>query len=206
VSERAGQWCGSSIGHPHAGAAGDRRRDRGVAKLYPGVVDLRLIVLHRRGVLRDQRDLRVTLLHADRILRDQLLVALQIELGIGEQGLVERLGGDDLVELCLKRTGVDLGKKIACLHVLTLDEDHFVQGSVDASTDGHGVVGLNRAKTGKVNWHIACLRHRGSRRRRGFEQFPQQHPQADSGQADQGATQRMYNDDGHAPATGVKLQ
>jgi hypothetical protein len=140
--------------------------------------------------------------HADRILRDQLPVGLKIELGIGEQGLVTRLGGAGLVELCLKRTGVDLGKKIACLHVLTLDEDHFVQSPVD----NHDVVRLNRAETGKVKWHIACLHHRGSRRQRGFEQFPQQHPQADSGQADQGATQRMYNDDRHAPATGVKLQ
>ena len=131
--------------------------------------------------------------------RGQLLVALQIELGIGEQRFVVRLGGDDLVELRLIGTRVDLGEQIAGLHVLALDEDDFVQGPVDANVDGHGVVGLNRAEPGEINRHVAGLRHRGDHRYRrngrhgrGFEQFPQQQPQADPGQADRTAPQKNH--------------
>ena len=125
-------------------------------------------------------------------LHGQLLVALQIELGIGEQRFVVRLGGYDLVELCLIGTAVDLGEQIAGPHVLTLDEDDFVQRPVDANMDGHGVVGLNRAEPGQINGHFAGLRHCGNHRYRrngrhghGFEQFPQEQPQADPRQADQ---------------------
>jgi hypothetical protein len=167
--------------------------DRGVTKLNRGVVDLRLIVVDRRDVLRNQRDLRVALLRRDRFLRGQPLVALQIEPGIGEQRFVARLGSEDLVKLCLIGTGVDLGEQIAGLHVLTLDEDDFVQGSVDANPDGHGVIGLNRAEPGEINRRVAHLRcrddhryRRNSQRGRGFEQFPQEQSQAYRGQADQG--------------------
>ena len=67
---------------------GDRRDDAAIGQVELLRVDLRLVGLHRRLVLRDQRDLRVAGLLRDRVLRDQRVVALQVELGVFQQRLV----------------------------------------------------------------------------------------------------------------------
>ena len=84
-----------------AGAAGDRRDDRGVAEDGARVVDRGLVELDLRLELRDQRLLGVDLLLVDGVGRRQARVALEIEPGIGELRLVLRLLGDRLIVLRL---------------------------------------------------------------------------------------------------------
>ena len=65
-----------------ADAPADRRGDARVGELQPGVVDRRLVGLHRALVLPHQRFLRVDLLLRDRVLREQRPVALEVELRV----------------------------------------------------------------------------------------------------------------------------
>ena len=76
------------VDHAQADAAGERRDDPRVGDVELGGVDLRLVDDQRGLVLAHQRLLGVELLAGDRILRDQLLVALEVDLGVLEQRLV----------------------------------------------------------------------------------------------------------------------
>ena len=69
---------------PDAGAAVDRRDDGGVAKRCLRVLDRRLIGLHLRRILRHQRPLGVGLLAVDGVGGGELLVANEVDFGVGE--------------------------------------------------------------------------------------------------------------------------
>ena len=114
------------VDHAHAGAAGDRRDDLGVAQHGHCVVDRRLIALHLRFELRDQRLLRIGLLLRAGVHRGEARVAFQIDARIGERRLVLRLLGDGLVVLRLIGARIDLGEHEALLDVLA-----FLEGDLD---------------------------------------------------------------------------
>jgi hypothetical protein len=71
-----------------------------------------LIGLDRRLVLAHERLLRVDLLLGDRVLREQRLVALEVDLRVGEQRLVLRHLALRLAELHLERARVDVGEHL----------------------------------------------------------------------------------------------
>jgi hypothetical protein len=66
----------------------------------------------------DQRLLGVELLAGDRVLGGQPLVALEVDAGVVEQGLVARELALELRELGLERAGIDLGQEITLVDEL----------------------------------------------------------------------------------------
>ena len=98
------------VDQPNAGAAVDRRDDLGVAQHGARVVDRRLVGLHLRLELRDQRLLGVGLLLRSGIRGGEPGVALEVDARIGERRLVLRLLGDRLVVLRLIGARIDLGE------------------------------------------------------------------------------------------------
>ena len=100
----------------------DRRDDGGVGQRRPRAVDGGLVGLHLRGVLRDQRALGVGLLLVDGVGGGELLVAREIDLGVGELRFVLRLLGDGLIELRLVGGRIDARQHVAPLDVLAFLE------------------------------------------------------------------------------------
>ena len=94
-----------------AGDAGDRRLDLGVVELGLGVGDRRVIGRDLRGQLLHGGALGVGLLLGREFA--ELGVALQIEIGVGEIGLVLDLLGLGLVERRLVGPGIDLDQQVA---------------------------------------------------------------------------------------------
>ena len=113
------------VDEPEPRSAGDRGADRRIVELRPRGVDRGCVGGDRGGELRHQGVLRIELLLGGEVLLGERGVASEIELGVGEIGLVLRLLGDGLVERGLKRSGVDLGQKIALLDHLA-----FVKGDL----------------------------------------------------------------------------
>ena len=89
------------------------------------------------------RVLRVELLLGGEILLGERGIAGEVELGVGEIGLVLRLLGVGLVERRLKRSRVDLGEKVALLDHLAFVEGDLHDLAVDARADENGVEGLD---------------------------------------------------------------
>ena len=85
---------------------GDRRLDLGVVELGLRVGDRGFVGGDLRGQLRNGGALGVGLLPGREFA--ELGVALQVQIGIGEIGLVLRLLGLGLVERGLERPGIDL--------------------------------------------------------------------------------------------------
>src|SRR5207248_3446157 len=94
----------------------------------------------------------------------ELGVTLQIEIGIGQIGLVLRLFGFRLVEDCLIRPGVDLGEQVSLVDQLPLFEGDLVDLAIDAGPDNDRVEALDRpearseerrvGKEGRSRWLI----------------------------------------------------
>ena len=78
------------VDQAEAGAAGDRRADRRIVELHLRGVDRRRVRRDLRDQLVDQRILRVELLLGREILLGERRIALQVEPGVGEIGLVLR--------------------------------------------------------------------------------------------------------------------
>jgi hypothetical protein len=87
-------------------------------------------------ILRDGGDLRGVGLIGNRVLRQQSLVALQIDLGVGEQSLIvlELTGG--LIDGGLIGSRIDQHQQVAGLDRLSLGEGDLDQRSVDLRVHG----------------------------------------------------------------------
>src|SRR5215471_2153254 len=155
------------VDQAHAGAAVERRSDRRVAELGLRSDDRRLIALDLRLDLSHQRALCVQLLARREVLRGESAVALQVELRIGEVGLILGLSGNRLIEHGLVGTGIDLREKISGLDLLTLGERDPDELAVDLGPDRHGVEGLYGTEPGQVDRYVALLRGCDSDRNRG---------------------------------------
>ena len=100
--------------------AGDRRLDGGVIELGLRVLDRRRVGRDLRRELRDGGALRVGLLPGREFA--ELGEALQIEVGVGEIGLVLDLLGLGLIERGLERPRIDLDQRVALLDDLAFLE------------------------------------------------------------------------------------
>ena len=105
--------------------------------------------------------------------RGELLVALEIDPGVGQQRLVLRLLGDGLVELRLVGGRVDARQHVALLDVLAFLEVDAEQLAVDLRAHGDGVERLGGADRVEIDRHVGALGRRrpapapGRRRRSG---------------------------------------
>src|SRR5271168_3336918 len=93
------------IDEAEPGAARDRGLDGRIVELRPRGVDRRGVGGDRGGELQHQGVLRVELLLGGEVLLSERGEASEIELGVGEIGLVLRLLGDRLIERGLKWPG-----------------------------------------------------------------------------------------------------
>ncbi len=146
--------------------AGDRRGDVTIDEVEFLRVDLRLVDPDLRPVLRDGIDLVVARLRRDRVLRRQGVVALEIDLGASERGLI--LGELRLVLLQRHLVGprVDLGEKVALLDVLALLEADRHQIAADLRLHGHRGERRHGAEPIQCHRHAAALRRRDADRGR----------------------------------------
>ncbi len=87
----------------------------------------------------------------------ELCVALQVEIGVGEIGLILRLLGLGLIERCLERARVDLDQRIAFLDELAFPEVDLVDLAVDAGAHQHGIEALHGAEPGQIDRKIGLL-------------------------------------------------
>ena len=90
----------------------------------------------------------------------ELGVALQIQIGVGEIGLVLFLLGLGLIERRLVRPGIDLDEQVALIDHLAFLEGDLVDLAVDAGTHQDGVEALNRSKPGQIDRKIGFLDRR----------------------------------------------
>ena len=111
-----------------------------------------------RGQLRDGGALGVGLLPGREFA--ELGEALQVEIGVGEIGLVLRLLGLGLVERGLERPRIDLDQRIALLDELAFLEGDLVDLAVDAGANQDGVEALHGAEAGQIDREIGLLDRR----------------------------------------------
>src|SRR3954453_905071 len=116
-------------------SAADRRLDRGVTEIGLRIVDGGVVALHLRSQLIDQRLLGIEILLGLELLFRELLKSLQVQLVVPQVGLVLGLLRHRLLESRGKGALVDLQKRIALLHHLTLLEEHLRDLTVDTALD-----------------------------------------------------------------------
>ncbi len=80
----------AGIDQPQSDDSRNRCGDLGVHQLQLGVLDVGHVLLRRRLILSHQRVLRVELLFRDQVRRDQMCVALDVQLGVVDHGLIAR--------------------------------------------------------------------------------------------------------------------
>ncbi len=155
----------ADVHEAEAGASVYGGGNRGVVEERACIVDGRLVGFHLGLELRDERALRVDRLDGHDV-GGKLQVALEIELGVGELCLIQRLLGDGLVELRLVGDGIDVRQHVAALHVLAFLEVNGENLAVDLRADGDGVAGLGRADPFEPHRHIGDTRLHGDDRDR----------------------------------------
>ena len=126
--------AGVNLAQPDA--AGDRRDDAAIGQVQLLGVDLGLIGLHDRRLLLHRRRLGVEGLARDRVLCDERLVALQIDLGVFQRGLILRQLRLGLSQRDLVGPRVDLGEEIALVDHLAFLEGDLDELPVDLRLDG----------------------------------------------------------------------
>ena len=84
-------------------------------------------------------------------------IALQIEPGVGEIGLVLGLLRLGLIERRLERPRIDLREQVARLDHLPFLEGDFHDLTVDARAHGHGVVSLHLTEAVEIDRIIGAL-------------------------------------------------
>ena len=141
-------------------AARDRGADGRIVELRPRGVDCRRVGGDRRGELQHHGVLRVELLLGGEVLLGERGEASEIELRIGEIGLVLRFLGDGLLERGLKRSGVDLGQEIALLDHLAFVKADLHDLAVDTGAHENGVVRLDLSDALKNDREIRALDRR----------------------------------------------
>ena len=158
------------VDHADAGAAVDRGDHAGVGKRRARIFHRRDVELHQRAILRDQRALGVGLLLVDRVGRRQSLVAVEIDLGVGELGFVLRLLGQHLVERGLIGGRIDARQHVAFFDVLAFLEGDADQFAVDLRAHGNGIERFDRPDGVEIDRHVGLgggggeHRHRPARR------------------------------------------
>ena len=150
------------VDEPEAGAPRYRRADRRVIELHRGRVDRRRIGCDLRDELRNQRILRIELLLGRETLLGQRRIALQVEPGVGEIGLVLGLLRFGLVERRLVGARIDLGDQIARLDHLAFGEADLDDLAVDPRAHRDRIIGLNLTKTLEIDGVVGA---RGAARR-----------------------------------------
>ena len=148
------------VDQPEPGAARDRSADGRIVELRPRGVDRRDVGGDRGGQLQHQGVLRVELLLGGEILLGERGEASEIELRVGEIGLVLCFLGDGLVERGLKRPGVDLGEKVALLDHLALVKADLHDLAVDTGAHENSVVRLDLSDALKDDREIRALDRR----------------------------------------------
>ena len=165
----------ADIDQARAGAAVERRADVGVDEIEPGGMHDRLVGgdLALEGI--DARLLLVANLDGLVALGRGLEIALEVEQGALQPGLVLGAIGRCLVEHCLEGPRIDLEEPIAFLDVLSFLEGDLDDRAVDTGLDHGGVERLDGADAAHIDRHVAFLcdrhgyrdggrRHRRSRR------------------------------------------
>ena len=150
-----GMYDISGIHQAQADLSGDRGVDVGVHQVQFGAIDLRLIGLHHAFGLGDGGFLGGELLFGNGVLREQLRVAIEIDAGVVQGGLVARLLAKGHVELDLVGARVDFHQEIALVDEVAFVVEHLHQLAVYAALHGYGVDGDDRAEAGDVNRDIA---------------------------------------------------
>jgi hypothetical protein len=123
------------IDQANAGDAVKRRSNRGVAQLGLGIFDGRLVGLDDLLVLGDEGALGIGLLLRRGMLLRESGVALEIELRIGEMGLVAGQRRLRLIELCLEGAWIDLRENLPALYLLSLGEVDLLERTRDLRAD-----------------------------------------------------------------------
>ena len=139
--------------------AGDRRPDGGVVELGLGVGNGRNVGRDLRRHLLNGGTLGIQLLPGRELA--ELGVSLQIQVGIGQIGLVLFLLGLGLIERSLIWSGIDFSEQVALIDLLTFLEGDFVDLAIDTATHEDGVKTLNRSKPGQIDRKIGFLDWRG---------------------------------------------
>ena len=150
----------ADIDQTKAGDARDRRLDGGVVELGLGVGDRRVVGRDLRGQLRDGGTLGVGLLPGREFA--EFGEALQIEIGVGEAGLILGLLGLGLIERCLEWPGVDLDQQVTLIDQLSLLEGDLVDLAIDPGPHHNGIEALNGSEPGQVDRKIGLF-DRGDR-------------------------------------------
>ncbi len=141
-----------------AGDTRDRRPDGGIVELGLRVGDRGIVGGDLRGQLLHGRALGVGLLLGREFA--ELGVALQIQIGVGQIGLVLRLLGLGLIERGLVRPWIDLDQQITLFHQLAFGEGDLVDLAVDPGPHLHGVEALNGSKSGQIDREVGLLHRR----------------------------------------------
>ena len=115
-----------------AGAAIDRGSNGGVVQLHPRQTDLRRVALQGSLQLRHQCSLRIQGLLGDGVVLDQLLIPLQIDLGIGKQHLIFGFLRQRLGQLGFINPWIDACQQLACFDHLPFAVEHRIQLAVNA--------------------------------------------------------------------------
>ncbi len=87
----------------------------------------------------------------------ELDVTLQVQIDIGQIGLVLLLLGLGLIERGLVRAGIDLGEQVALVDQLAFLEGDLVDLAVDAGAHDDRVEGLNGSQAGQVDRKVGFL-------------------------------------------------
>ncbi len=132
----------------------DRRDDARVVQVEAGARDLRLARLDGAVQLPDLRFLADHLLRRDQLFLLQLLVALEVGLGVAQPGLVLFERALRLRQLHLVGPRVDLGQHLALRHALALGEVHPDQLAVEARAHRDGVDRRDRAERAQVDVEV----------------------------------------------------
>src|ERR1700729_1070957 len=135
--------------------AGDRRLDVSVIELGLRIVDGSCVSRDLGGELRYAGALGVELLAGGEL--TQLDEALQVQVDVGEIGLVLLFLGLGRVERRLIGPRIDFGQQVALLDVLAFGKRDLVDLAVDAGTHEDGVEGLNGSKACQVDWKVRLL-------------------------------------------------
>ena len=134
----------ADIDQTQAGDARDRRLDGSVVELGLRIEDGGVVGRDLRGKLRHGGALGVGLLPGGELA--EFNEALQIEIGVGEIGLVLLLLRFGLVERGLERPGIDLDKQVALFHQVTFLEGDVVDLAIDPGAHHDGVKALHGAE------------------------------------------------------------
>ncbi len=145
----------AGVDEPDADPPVDRRHDARIVEVELGRLNLRLIGLNRRLVLRHQRLLVGHLLLGDRVLLGERFVAFEVALRLGEQRLVLGELALRLGERGLIGPGVDLDEEVAFLDHLAFGEAQLHQGPGDLGLEGYGCERRHRSERVEGDRHVA---------------------------------------------------